>query len=154
MVANVTIGYGCDNVEVSKIMADNLICIEADNSLSFGDYTLEAKSKVEDFPYDGNLMKVKTYKDITKLEKNGNFVYESVPGTKVFNFVENADGVEFTVEGTSDEDAQITVGLEEGTEYKIDINGADAGVVKTNLAGKLNFSVDLSNGKVKVIIKK
>lgn len=133
---------------------DKLICVESDNSLSFGDFTLAAKAKVEDFPYDGNLMKVKTYKDITKLEKNGSFVYESVPGTSVYNFLENSDGVEFTVEGTSDEDAQITVGLEEGTEYKVEINGNDAGIVKTNLAGKLNFSVDLSDGKVKVVIKK
>lgn len=133
-------------------MADKLICVEADNSLSFGDYTLAEKSKVEDFPYDGNLMKVKTYKDITKLEKNGSFVYESVPGTSVYSFSENENGVEFTVEGTSDEDAQITVGLAEATEYKIEINGKDAGAVKTNLAGKLNFSVDLSEGKVKVVI--
>ncbi|MBR3635472.1 MAG: endosialidase, partial [Lachnospiraceae bacterium] len=58
--------------------AKNLITVESDNSLSFGDYTLPQKSKVEDFPYDGNLMKVKTFNEITKLEKNGMFVYESV----------------------------------------------------------------------------
>lgn len=131
---------------------DKLICIESDNSLSFGDFTLAQKSKVEDFPYEGNLMKVKTFKDITKLEKNGSFVYESVPGTSVYNFIENADGVEFTVEGTADEDAQITVGLADETEYKVEINGTDAGTVKTNLGGKLNFSVDLSAGKAKVVI--
>ena len=99
-------------------------------------------------------MKVKTCKDITKLEKNGSFVYESVPGTSVYSFVETADGVSFVVEGFSDEDAQITVGLEDETEYKIEINGTDAGCVKTNLGGKLNLSVDLSAGKVNVIIKK
>ena len=87
-------------------MAANLINIESDNSLSFGDYSLNEKSKAEDFPYEGNLMKVKTFKEITKLEKNGMFVYESVPGTSVYNFTENADGVAFFVEGNADDDAQ------------------------------------------------
>ncbi len=142
-------------MEVSKIMAtEKLIRVESDDSLSFGDYTLAEKSKVEDFPYDGNLMKVKSYKDITKLEKNGMFVYESVPGTTVYNFIESADGVEFEVEGPTDEDVQITVGLEDGTEYDVTINGSDAGKVKTNLSGKLNISADLSAGRVKVVIKK
>lgn len=133
--------------------ADKLIVVESDNSLSFGDYTLPAKSKVEDFPYDGNLMKVKTFKEITKLEKNGMFVYESVPGTSVYNFVETADGVAFSVEGGADEDAQITVGLADETEYEILVDGASVGTVKTNLGGKLNFSVDLSTGKKSVTIK-
>ena len=52
-------------------------------------------------------MKVKTFKEITKLEKNGMFVYESVPGTSVYNFVETADGVEFTVEGGADEKEKV-----------------------------------------------
>lgn len=133
---------------------DKLICVEKDDSLSFGDYTLAEKSKVEDFPYAGNLMKVKTFNEITKLEKNGSFVYESVPGTSVYNFIENSDGVEFFVEGGTDEDAQITVGLEADCDYSVVINDKDAGTMKTNLGGKLNFSVDLSAGRVKVVIKK
>ena len=132
----------------------NLITVESDNSLSFGDYTLPQKSKVEDFPYEGNLMKVKTFNEITKLEKNGMFVYESVPGTSVYGFAEHADGVEFSVEGGADEDAQITVGLEDETEYEIFVDDASVGKVKTNLGGKLNFSLDLSGGKKKVVIKK
>ncbi len=134
--------------------AKNLITVESDNSLSFGDYTLPQKSKVEDFPYDGNLMKVKTFNEITKLEKNGMFVYESVPGTSVYGFTENADGVEFSVEGKADEDAQITVGLEDETEYEVFVDETSVGKVKTNLGGKLNFSLDLSSGKKKVVIKK
>ena len=99
-------------------------------------------------------MKVKSFNEITKLEKNGMFLYESVPGTTVYNFAEKADGVEFTVEGSADEDAQITVGLEDETEYKITVDGVNVGKVKTNLGGKLNFSVDLTGGKKKVVIKK
>ena len=136
-------------------MATNkLIVVEGDNSLSFGDYHLPEKSKVEDFPYDGNLMKVKTFKEITKLEKNGMFVYESVPGTSVYNFVETEDGVKFEVEGIADEEAQITVGLADETEYEVLIDGTSIGKVKTNLGGKLNFCVDLSEGKKAVVIKK
>ena len=135
-------------------MAANLINIESDNSLSFGDHNLAEKSKAEDFPYEGNLMKVKTFKEITKLEKNGMFVYESVPGTSVFNFTENADGVAFFVEGNADDDAQITVGLEDETEYEVIVDDVSVGKVKTNLGGKLNFSLDLSGGRKKVVIKK
>ena len=69
------------------------------------------------------------------------FVYESVPGTAVMDFEETADTVTFTVEGP--EDAQITLGLEEETEYEIDIAGAVAGTMKTNLGGKLSLSVEL-----------
>ena len=135
-------------------MAANLINIESDNSLSFGDHNLNEKSKAEDFPYEGNLMKVKTFKEITKLEKNGMFVYESVPGTSVYNFTEYADGVAFWVEGNADDDAQITVGLEDETEYEVIVDDVSVGKVKTNLGGKLNFSLDLSGGRKKVVIKK
>ncbi len=31
-------------------------------------------------------IRVKTYHEITKLERNGSFVYESVPGTAVEHF--------------------------------------------------------------------
>ena len=133
---------------------DKLICIEDDGSLSFGNHTLAEKAKLEDFPYEGNLMKVKTFKTMTKLEKNGSFMYESVPGTSVYGFKETAEGISFTVEGTADEDAQITLGLEEDKEYEIIISGSSAGKVKTNMGGKLNFSVDLSSGAAKVEIRK
>ena len=94
-----------------------LIRTEADGSISFGNHRLETKQKVEDFEHDGDQYKVKTFKTMTKLEKNGLFVYESVPGTSVLNFRETEKGVSFLVEG--DEDAQITVGLMEDTEYVV-----------------------------------
>ena len=53
---------------------------EADGTISFGNHELEAKAKLEDFEHCGDLYKVKTYKTMTKLERNGMFVYESVPG--------------------------------------------------------------------------
>ncbi len=125
----------------------------ADGTLGFGDHTLEQKAKVEDFPYQGDLLKVKTYHTMTKLEKNGMFVYESVPGTTVSEFMEQADGVSFTVKGNAD--SQITIGLEDDQEYKVLLDGENAGFVTTNLGGKLNISVDLSTGNaVQVEVKK
>ena len=63
---------------------DKLICVEKDDSLSFGDFTLAEKSKVEDFPYAGNLMKVKTFNEITRLENLGSIVIKSHEGAPVF----------------------------------------------------------------------
>ena len=60
-------------------MAVELIRVAADGSIGFGDYTLAVKSKLSDFPHLGDLYKVKTFAEITKLERNGSFVYESVP---------------------------------------------------------------------------
>ena len=120
-----------------------LIRIENNGKLSFGDYTLASKAKLDNFEKDGDIYKVKTFKEITKLEKNGLFVYESVPGFAVHDFYETAQTVEFSVEGP--EDAQITLGLEEEAEYEIDIAGTSAGTMKTNLGGKLSLSVELED---------
>ena len=62
-----------------------LIRTEANGAISFGNYELDKKSKLSDFEHDGDMYKVKTYNEITKLERNGMFVYESVPGTTVLN---------------------------------------------------------------------
>lgn len=119
-----------------------LIRTEADGTISFGDYTLSSKAKLDNFDFKGDLYKVKTFREITKLERNGMFVYESVPGTAVSNFAQTENGVSFVVEGA--EDAQITLELEEEREYEIDIDGATVGTMKTNLGGKLSLSVELA----------
>ena len=118
-----------------------LIQSESDGTLSFGDYTLEQKSKVSGFEFQGDSYKVKTFKEITKLEKNESFVYESVPGTAVTELSVTDNGVSFSVEGP--EDAQITLELEENAEYEIFIDGSNMGKMKTNLGGKLSLSVEL-----------
>lgn len=120
-----------------------LIRTEADGSISFGNYELAQKSKVQDFEHDGDLYKVKTFKEITKLERNGMFVYESVPGTAVNHFLAAGEKISFDVEGASD--AQITVELEADAEYRIYIDDTDVGTMKTNLGGKLVLSVELEN---------
>ena len=111
-------------------VVNELIRSEADGAISFGNYKLDTKSKLPDFEHCGDTYKVKTFNEITKLEKNG-----------------------FRVEGN--EDAQITLGLEEGTSYDIRINDKDAGTMATNMGGKLVLSVEFDGEKpVKVDIKK
>lgn len=124
-------------------VVNELIKEEADSTISFGNYLLDSKSKVENFEHNGDLYKVKTFKEITKLERNGMFVYESVPGTTVMNLSIQEEGMEFQVEGF--DDSQITVELEPDTEYETWIDNVNAGKMKTNLGGKLILSVELGN---------
>lgn len=131
-----------------------LIKAEVDGTLSFGDYTLEQKAKLDGFDFQGNLYKVKTFAGITKLERDGMFVYESVPGTAVENFTTSAEGITFVVSGVKD--AQITVGLEADSEYAVYINDNGIGDIKTNLSGKLSVSAEIEPDKkigVKIIKK-
>ncbi len=124
---------------------NELIRTESDGTISFGNYELAAKSKKSDFEFGGDIYKVKTFNEITKLERNGMLVYESVPGTAVTHFQVKEDGVAFFVEGTKD--AQVTLELEEDTVYTVYIDDADSGKVKTNLGGKLALSVELENAE-------
>lgn len=122
-----------------------LLRAEADGTLSFGNYELAEKSKLSDFEHKGDMYKVKTFKEITKLERNGVFVYESVPGTAVNNFYESDSEVKFVVEG--EDDAQITVEAENGAQYKVYVNDINVGKVTANLGGKLVLSVEINKGE-------
>lgn len=124
-----------------------LILTENDGSLSFGNHELTAKAKLDNYEVGGDLYKVKTYCDITKLEKNGMFVYESVPGTSVHGFAASEDGVSFAVEAAKD--CQITVGLVESEEYTIYVDGEAIGQMKTNMSGKLSVSLEMDPGVAK-----
>lgn len=125
-------------------VVEKLICTQGNGTISFGNYQLTEKSKLDNFEFNGDLYKVKTFQEITKLEKNGMFVYESVPGTTVLNMEASENGMSFQVEGT--EDAQITLGLEDETEYQVLVDDVNVGQMKSNLSGKLNLSVELNEG--------
>lgn len=134
-------------------VVEELLRSEKDGTISFGNHALANKAKLEDFEHSGDLYKVKTFKTMTRLEKNGMFVYESVPGTSVLHFAETAEEISFTVAGA--EDAQITVGLSEDTEYEVFVDEKSIGKMKTNLSGKMVLSAPLSEaGEVKVRIAK
>lgn len=131
---------------------EELIRLEDNGSISFGNYLMDEKKKVLDFEVCGNLYKVKTYKDITKLEKNGKMLFESVPGATVHNFTMNERNIEFNVEST--EDVQITMELEPEQEYKLIVDDMLVGKMESNIAGKINFSVELGNNTADVKIEK
>lgn len=135
-------------------VVEELLRSESNGHISFGNHELAAKAKLEDYEHDGDMYKVKTYNAITKLERNGLFLYESVPGTSVHDFCESESGISFVVEGS--QDAQITLGAEDGAEYEIVVAGESAGTMKTNLSGKLTISVELegSDGVEVKLIKK
>ena len=131
-----------------------LLRAEADGTLSFGDYTLESKTKLDGFEFQGDLYKVKTFSEITKLERNGMFVYESVPGTAVEQFQATEKEISFHVSGALD--AQFTLELEADSEYTVYLDGAMVGDMKTNLSGKLRVSTELAEGTsvaVKIVKK-
>lgn len=123
---------------------EELIRTEEDGTISFGNYKLGTKSKLQDFEHKGDLYKVKTFYEITKLERNGMFVYESVPGSTVENFKATDAEVTFTV--SAPEDVQFTLELEPDSEYEVFINGTSAGKMMTNLSGKLSVSTEVSEG--------
>ena len=127
-----------------------LIRSESDGTLSFGDYTLEQKSKLSGFEFQGDSYKVKTFKE--KLEKNESFIYESVPGTTVHHMKVTDQMIEFQVEG--EEQAQVTLELEAESEYEVMIDGFHMGTMKTNLGGKLVISVEFTGKPESVVVKK
>ena len=126
-----------------------LIRKESDGTLSFGNYEFDTKQKLSDFEFEGDLYKVKTFKEITKLEKNGMFVYESVPGTVVNGLKVSEKEITFLVEGW--EDSSITLELEPETEYKVYVEGTNVGKMKTNLGGKLVLSIEINPGQASQI---
>lgn len=139
------------NYKEDVIMAviKELIKKGANGTLCFGDYTLDTKTKLSDFEFEGDLYKVKTFKEITKLEKNGLFVYESVEGTAVTDFKVTENSASMKIEGISD--VQVTLGLEPETKYDVKIDGNDHGTMKTNLSGKLVLSIELDEGQSRTV---
>ena len=126
-----------------------LLRAENNGTLSFGDYTLAAKTKKDDYEFEGDIYKVKTFAEITKLERNGMFVYESVPGSAVENFKETAAEVSFDVSAQGD--VQFTLELEPESEYEVFIDGESAGKMNTNLSEKLSVSVELTADQSKQV---
>lgn len=125
-------------------VVEELIQGNNDGTLDFGNYLLDSKTKKADFPFEGASYKIKTFKEITRLERNGVMVYESVPGSAVTNFRGNTEVAEFDVEAAGD--ISFTLEMEPSTEYKLIVNGVSAGRIPTNLGGKLNGSLELDEG--------
>lgn len=125
-------------------VVEELITKDDKGTLSFGNYMLESKTKKDGFVFEGASYKIKTFKEITKLERNGALVYESVPGSTVTNFKGNSEVAEFDVEAAGD--ISFTLEMEPSAEYKLVVNGVSSGRIPTNVGGKLNASLELDEG--------
>ncbi len=133
---------------------EGLIQRQENGALSFGDYSAQTKQKLKNFDICGDLYNIKTFKEITHLEKNGSLLFESVPGSVVTDFMINSKVIDFYIE--SEEDLQITLELETDKEYKIFIDDMQVGKTKTNLSGKISIGIgfEKENQKKHILIER
>lgn len=134
------------------ITVKELISAGEDKTIQFGDYSLDGKNKKDGFEFFGDIYKVKTFKEITKLEKNEMFAFESVPGSAVTGYT--ATNEQITFEAYGEGDVQFTLGVEPDASYEVYVNGESVGEVSTNVSGKLSVSAELDTDratKVKVV---
>lgn len=128
------------------------IVLEDDNSISFGNYLVTEKQKVENFDVDGDIYKVRTHTEVTRLSKNSKLLLETVPGATVHKLLVNDKQTTFTIEGKGG--TQITLELEPETHYTIYVDDVNLGKIKTNISGKISFSIDLTSESQAVKIEK
>ncbi len=133
-------------------IVNELIKPEENGTISFGNYELDKKTKLMGLDVGGNLYDIRTFKEITKLNKDEGLVYESIPGTAVHNFTVKDKLISFKVAGIAE--SQITMELSPDTDYNLFIDELKVGKVKSNLAGKIIFSVDCRNTPKKVEIRR
>lgn len=119
---------------------EELISVNADGSLNFGNHRLEQKQKIENFEYNGDSYYIKSYRKMTKLEKNNRLVFASEPGASVRNFQMQEGKVCFDILAANA--VQVTLELEENKALEVFCNEESIGRIKTNTVGKLNFSVE------------
>ena len=136
-------------------MDDNTKLLYAQNyKLNFGDHTLTTKAKIDNFEFLENIYYLKTYDQITRLEKDSSLFFETVPGATVHNFIQNDDELSFSLLGNGH--TSITLQLEGETVYRI-LNNKNSllGSGVANSSGKINFSLELDPLKeTHCIIKK
>ena len=131
---------------------NELIKVEDNGAISFGNYELGQKTKLMNFDVRGNLYDIRTFNEITKLNKDDGLVYESIPGTAVHNYTVEDKLISFKVAGRAE--SQITMELSPDTDYNLFIDELKIGKIKSNLAGKIVFSVDCRNTPKKVEIRR
>ena len=128
------------------------IILNEDKTLSFGNYEVTEKIKVKDFNVDGNIYKIRTHNEVTRLSKNGNLLLETVPGATIHNLDIKEKEATFLAEGLGD--TLITIELEPNTNYSLFINDVNIDKIKTNLSGKINFSTTLSKESQQIKVEK
>lgn len=128
------------------------IILNDDKTLSFGNYEIQEKLKITDFKVDGDIYKIRTHNEVTRLSKNGQLLIETVPGSSIHNLYISEKESKFLIEGISD--TLITLELESNTNYSLYINDVNIDKIKSNLSGKINFSTTLGAVSQEVKIEK
>lgn len=129
-----------------------VIRLEQTGGISFGNYLVKEKQKVGNFDVNGDIYKVKTHNEVTRIEKNSKLLLEAVPGCTIHDFHLNDKLAIFSAEGC--EDTQITLELEPEQEYRIVIDGVNVGGSKSNRSGKVSFSVELNSNPQEIKLEK
>ncbi|OOB80217.1 MAG: hypothetical protein BEN19_06110 [Epulopiscium sp. Nuni2H_MBin003] len=114
-----------------------------DNSLSFGNYKLDKKTKVLDFLVDDSKYKAKSFREVTKLKKDGKLVYESIPGTVIHNFITNEHKTTFNIEGYAN--TQITLELTPKQTYEFKVDDEVVALIKATPTGKINLTIEATD---------
>ncbi len=126
--------------------------VNQDDTLMFGNFEAIDKQKVSDFRHKGDILAVKTHKDITVLKKNDALFVECVPGA-VFDKFDYAYGfVKFDVKGYKQ--SMITLGVEPEASYKVFLNGVERDTLTSNVSGKISASIDIENKVASIEIRK
>ena len=95
--------------KIKMATVKELLRAENDGTLSFGDYTLTSKTKKDNFEFEGDLYKVKTFAEITKLEKESEYEV-FIDGESAGKMGTNLSGkLSVSVELNADQTAAIKV---------------------------------------------
>ncbi|MGN1318974.1 MAG: endosialidase [Lachnospirales bacterium] len=129
-----------------------IIRVEDDNTLSFGNYEATEKQKVNDFNVNGDIYEVRTHKEVTRITKNSALLLESVPGSAVFNLNVTDRVTTFSAEGVGN--TQFTLELESEATYKIYVDDVNVDRIKSSVTGKLSFSAELNGEPRNIKIEK
>ena len=130
-------------------VVNEIIRIEPDRTLSFGNYLATDKQKLGDFKLGNDTYKVKTHNELTRFERNDMMLLETVPGAAIHNFNLSEGGLVFAAEGTGS--TRFTIGLQPDTEYNVYADDKLVDKTKSGLSGKINFSRELSTDSLRYI---
>lgn len=131
---------------------DEIIKINDNNTLRFGNFEAIDKQKVADFDYNGRKLAVKTHKDITVLKADDSLVMETVPGSVVDNFNWTEEKVAFDIIGYKQ--TMITLGVAPDAEFKVYIDGVETETLRSKASGKISISVDIENVNRALVVEK
>ena len=126
-----------------------LIKIEDDNTLSFGNFSADTKQKLTDFMFEDNSYNIRAYKESMRLTKHQELLLETVPGANIHHFNKENLEVHFGITGFTN--TNITIQLQADTIYRVTVGKDKLGSLNSGISGKINFSVDLTDGKEQVV---